>query len=67
MSKKSLLANPINLASIIALVAIVSASTAWLKTGSIAFVVIIFATLITFKLYIILFLLRFDQEKKRKR
>lgn len=65
MSKFRLPENPLNLALIVAIVVILAAIAAWLMTGAIAFVIIVFVTLVGLKLYIISSLLRFDRAQKR--
>lgn len=67
MSKFRLPENPLNLALIVALVVIVASMAAWLLTGAVAFVIIVFVTLVSFKLYIIRSLLRFDRVQKRNK
>lgn len=67
MSKFRLPENPLNLALIVALVVILAAMAAWLMTGALAFVIIVFVTLVSLKLYIIHSLLRFDRAQKRNK
>ncbi len=66
-SKIRLPENPLNRAIILALVVIVAAIAAWLRTGAIVFVIIVFVALVSLKLYIILSLLKFDQAQKKKK